>query len=96
MNIRYYKGDDHKISFKFSNLTGEIQDIIFEAKYIDESITIKKKLGDGIDFANDWYHIILKPEDTLKIPRYKKMIYDIKIIINNLTYTVKRGYMKLL
>lgn len=96
MNIKYYKGDDHKITFRFKNLPTNPEDIIFEVKDIHGSTKIKKKLGDGIDFINDYYHIMLKPEDSLKIESNRKMIYIIKIIINGITYTVKKAYLKLL
>lgn len=96
MNIRYYRGDDHKITFRFKNLTTEPEDIIFEVKDIYGSTKIKKTLDDGIDFVNEYYHIILKPEDSLKIESNRRMIYYIKIVVNGLTYTVKKAYLKLL
>jgi hypothetical protein len=96
MNITYYRGDDHTINFRFKNLNGKAENVIFVVKDIDGSIKINKKIGDGISSDGNEYSIVLKPEDTNGLTPNRRMIYDIKIVLNKLTYTVKRGYFKLL
>ena len=94
MNIRYYRGDDHEIRFKFKSFTGKIDDVHFIVKDLNKSIKIEKKVGNGINLIDGWYHIIFKPQDTINLDD-SKMIYDIRVIIDGLIYTVKRGYFKL-
>ena len=49
-----------------------------------------KRLGAGIKKIDDWYHVYFVPSDT-KNMFYEKMIYKIDIVLDGLTYTIKKG-----
>lgn len=91
MNISFYRGDDHKVRFKFKNFTGAIDKMFFTVKDTNRVARIKKQLDNGISFYEGYYCIEFSPEDTDELPCYLDMIYDIEIIVGGEKKTVAKG-----
>lgn len=91
MNIIYHRGDDHEVRCRFKNFEGEFDDIIFIVKNLNERSVIEKHLGEDIIPKDGWYHVILKPKDTENLSYTERMIYELRVIIQGLEFTVKKG-----
>lgn len=91
MNISFYRGDNHKVRFKFKSFTGTIEDMFFTVKCKNKYPRIKKRLNDGITQDGEWYCIVFKPEDTDKLSCDLEMTYDIQIIFEGEKYTIQKG-----
>lgn len=92
MDISFYRGDNHKVRFKFKNFTGTIDNVFFTVKCANKYPRIKKKLNEGITLGDDGYYCIeFLPEDTDKLDCTLKMVYDIEIIVKGEKKTVAKG-----
>lgn len=97
MIIKFYRGDNHKVRFRFTKYTGEVEKMYFTVKDELRNVILAKKLGDG-SFEKDeegWYVIKFVPEDTDNLPFWKDLIYDIQIIVEGEKYTIKKDIFKL-
>ena len=91
MDISFYRGDDHKVRFKFKNFTGTVEKMFFTVKCSNRQARLKKNLNDGISFDGEYYCIEFSPADTDNIPYYLDMIYDIEIIVGGEKKTIAKG-----
>lgn len=91
MDISFYRGDDHKVRFKFKNFTGTIEKMFFTVKDGNRQVKIKKNLNSGISHDGEYYCIEFSPADTDDLPCYLDMIYDIEIIVGGEKKTVAKG-----
>lgn len=91
MDISFYRGDDHKVRFKFKNFTGTIDKMFFTVKCTNRQPRIKKNLDNGISRDGEYYVIEFSPADTDDLPCYLDMIYDIEIIVGGEKKTVAKG-----
>ena len=90
MTIRFYRGNDHEVRFRIKDFDVELENIILTVENIYGDTKIVKKLNDGIKNIDGWYHVYFVPSDTKNI-RYEKMTYKIDIVLDGLTYTIKKG-----
>ena len=91
MNISFFRGDNHKVRFKFKSFNGKIDDMFFTVKCKNKHTRIKKRLNDGITQDSEWFYIDFKPEDTDNLPCNLEMTYDIQIIFEGEKYTIQKG-----
>ena len=92
MDIKFYRGDNHIVKFKFKAFTGKIDNIFLTVKCEQRTSRVQKKLDDGITLKEDgWYYVEFVPEDTDGLDCTLKMTYDIQIITDGLKYTVHKG-----
>lgn len=91
MDIGFFRGDDHKVRFKFKNFNGVIDKMFFTVKDANRRPRIQKRLDDGISFDNGYYCIAISPSDTDDLPCSSNMIYDIEIITGGEKKTVAKG-----
>lgn len=91
MDIRFFRGDDHKVRFKFKNFTGPIEKMYFTVKCTNGRPRIQKKLHNGISEDNGIYCIEISPSDTDNLPCTLDMVYDIEIITGGEKKTVAKG-----
>lgn len=90
MTIRFYRGNDHEIRFRIKDFNTELEDMTLTVENIYGDTKLVKKLGVDIKKVDDWYHVYFVPSDTNNM-RYEKMIYKIDIVIDSLTFTIKKG-----
>lgn len=91
MEIKFYRGDDHKVRFKFKNFTGQIDKMFFTVKCANKYPRIKKNLDNGISFNEGYYCIEFSPEDTNDLSCDMDMVYDIEIIVGGEKKTIAKG-----
>ena len=91
MVIKFYRGDDHSVKFRFLNFNGTIDEIYFTIKNQKKETILHKRLKDGIDIVDDYYVINFVPNDTDNIDIYLEMEYDIQIVVDNKKYTIAKN-----
>lgn len=91
MDIKFFRGNDHQVKFKFKTFTGTPENIVFAVKSLTNEKLIVKKLNEGITKDDEWYVITFIPEDTTDINYDLKMKYAIKVIVDGKQYTAQRG-----
>jgi hypothetical protein len=91
MEISFTRGDTHKEKFRFKTYTGSVDNMFFTVKCENKYIRVTKKLGQGIELIDGWYHLTFKPEDTDGIDCSLNMKYDIEIIVQGEKYTIQKG-----
>lgn len=98
--MRMTRGDSDRKSFVRRDLNGQIitampYAIFFTVKnsYDDENLILQKRLGEGIEFDGQTYHLSISPEDTESLA-YGNYVFDIEVIQDSeQTYkrTIKKG-----
>lgn len=91
MYIKFYRGDNFELKFKFKNLETVVDKMYFTVKNKKGDVLIKKKLNDGISLIDGYYLITFLPEDTDGMVCEDGMVYDISIIIEGSKHTVLKG-----
>lgn len=90
MEIKFFRGDDHLVKFKFKTYTGPIDKIYFTVKDENREVRLHKWLGNGISKEDDYYVITFIPKDTDDLPYWLKLTYDIQIEIEGKKYTIAK------
>lgn len=90
MKIKFFRGNDHEVKFKFKTFTGTVDKMYLTTRCEKRIARLRKSLGNGITKDDEWYTVTFVPADTNDIDCSLKMTYDIEIIVNGKTYTVKK------
>lgn len=91
MIIKFFRGNDHEVKFRFKNFTGTIEKMYFTVKCAAGKVRLQKTIGNGIEKVDDWYVITFVPADTNDIQCYLKMFYDIEIVVGGKVKTVAKN-----
>lgn len=89
--IKFIRGDNHQIKFKFKTQIDIIDEIYFTVKCEHKYPRIKKSLKNGIELIDGWYNIFFVPTDTDNIDCSLTMKYDIQLITGGKKFTVQKG-----
>ena len=94
------RGDTFHFKFKRKTKSGETiidlpQKMYITFKYGDEKEPLfQKTLDNGITFDNEYYHVVINPEDTNDLP-FSKLVYDIEVINEDKVKTIYVGELEL-
>lgn len=91
MEIKFFRGNNHKARFRFTKFTGKPEKMYFTVKCSQKYKRLQKTLGDGIELIDGWYVITFVPEDTNDIDCSLEMTYDIEIIVDGEVYTIEKN-----
>lgn len=96
MKIEFYRGDNHKVRFRFTKYKGEIEKMYFTVKDEVRNVILAKRLGDGsFEKDGEWYVIKFVPKDTDDLQFWLELTYDIEIIVQGEKYTIMKDEFKL-
>lgn len=95
MEIKFFRGNDHEVKFRFPKFNGSIEKVYFTVKCGCKIKRLQKTLGNGIELVDDYYVVTFLPDDTENLMCDLAMKYDIKIITNGKKYTVHKNVFKL-
>ena len=59
-----------------------------------KNLYFKKTLDNVITFDSEYYHVLIKPEDTNDLP-FSKLVYDIEVINEDKVKTIYVGELEL-
>ena len=90
MTIKFVRGNDHEVRFRFKTFTGKIEKMYLTVKCSKKYKRLQKTLGNGIELIEGWYVITFVPADTNGIDCSLDMIYDIEIIVGGKRKTIKK------
>lgn len=88
MEIKFIRGDNHQIRFRFKNFEGNIENMFLTVKCQNKYTRITKKLNTDIIYKDGWYNVEFLPSDTDGLDCSLNMEYDIEIITDSKKYTV--------
>ena len=95
MEIKFFRGDDHLVRFRFTKYKGPIEKMYFTVKDNLRNVILTKYLDNGITKEDDWYVITFIPSDTDNLPFWDELTYDIQIIVNGKKHTIKKDVFNL-
>ena len=87
MEIKFIRGDNHQVRFRFTNFEGNIEKMFLTVKCKNKYPRIRKKLNKGIVYNDGWYYVEFVPTDTEWLD-CSEMAYDIEIVTGSKKYTV--------
>lgn len=87
MEIKFIRGDNHQIRFRFTNYDSGIEKMFLTVKCKNKYPRIKKKLNESIFYNDGWYYVEFLPKDTENL-ECGEMEYDIEIVTGGKKYTV--------
>lgn len=90
MEIKFFRGDDHQVRFRFTKYKGSIEKMYFTVKDNLREVVLAKTLGKGIEFDGEWYTITFVPDDTDDLQFWMELTYDIQIIVQGKKHTIKK------